>query len=223
MYFNTLHPDTARLVNRFTHRLCFPGYLLVGGTAVALYLGHRESNDLDFMTSQPTPSNVTITRIHELDPQFHIISASDYSVHAELEGVRVSYLWQPGIQLNAGPSINHVPLASLDTLAALKCNAIANRGARKDFIDLYAFLQAGWDFDHILEATNHHARSLNVAHLLRNMVYFQDAELDPTPKLYRPWPWSQIKKTIEQTVYLYLQEQLKPRQPTPPRHSGPSL
>jgi len=90
MHVDTLHPDTAQLWNRLTHRLCLPGYLLVGGTAIALYLGHRESNDLDFMTSQPKPANVTITQIQEFDQRSHIISASDYSVHAELEGVRVS-------------------------------------------------------------------------------------------------------------------------------------
>jgi hypothetical protein len=57
---------------------------------MALYLGHRESNELDFMTSQPKPANVTITQIQELDPRFSIINTSDYSVHAGLEGVCVS-------------------------------------------------------------------------------------------------------------------------------------
>lgn len=99
---------------------------------------------------------------------------------------------------------------SLETLAVLKCNAIANRGARKDFIDLYAFLQTGWDLNQILEAAKRQAPSLNVAHLLRSMLYFDDAEFDPKPKLYRPWQWSQIKETIEQIVHRYLTEQLKP-------------
>lgn len=187
-------------------------------TAVALYLGHRESNDVDFLTDQPNPSNVTITQIQELDPRSRIMSASDYRVHAEIEGVRVSYLWQPGMRLNAGPSVNRIPLASLDTLVALKCNAVANRGARKDFIDLYAFLQAGWDFHHILEMAKLHAPSLNIAHLLRSMVYFQDAEFDPMPKLYRTWQGSEIKQTLEHTVQLYLKEQLTPQTPIPPPH-----
>jgi len=85
----------------------------------------------------------------------------------------------PEYNLDAGPSIDNIPLASLDTLAALKCHGIANRGACKDFIDLYAFLQAGWDFSQILEAINRHAPSLNIAYLLRSMVHFRTYSVNP--------------------------------------------
>jgi hypothetical protein len=113
-------------------------------------------------------------------------------------------------------------LESLETLAALKCNAIANRGARKDFIDLYALLQSGWDLKRILEATHRHAPSINIAHLLHSLVYFQDAEIDPMPKLYQPWQWSHLKENLEQTVHVYLQEQLQSKTPTPLRDFDPT-
>ena len=134
MHCDTLHPSTAALWRRLGPKLCLPEYLLVGGTAVALYLGHRESNDLDFMTSTAQSSDSIISQIQAVYPSVQIIHTSAYSVHAVLEDVRVSYLWQPGVQFDPGATVDGIPLASLDTLAALKCNAIANRGARKDFI-----------------------------------------------------------------------------------------
>lgn len=79
---------------------------------MALYLGHRESNDLDFMTSQPKPSKITMTKIQELDQQAKIISTSEYSVHAELDGVRLSYFGSLEYNLRQGPA-STAPLSCL--------------------------------------------------------------------------------------------------------------
>jgi hypothetical protein len=122
------------------------------------------------------------------------------------------------VRIDPGPTFQNIPLASLTTLAVLKCNAIANRGARKDFVDLYALLHSGWALTDILDAVSAQAPQLNQAHLLRSLVYFDDAEQDPEPLLLRPWSWPEIRQAIERQVYVYLRRTLPP-----PNSRGPRL
>jgi hypothetical protein len=218
MYPQTLHPATATLWDRFGAGLCPPGYVLCGGTALALMLGHRQSDDLDFMTMEAQDPASIVQRIQALDPDAEILDRSRHSIHWRIQGVKVSYLWQPGVRIDPGPTFQNIPLASLTTLAVLKCNAIANRGARKDFVDLYALLHSGWALTDILDAVSAQAPQLNQAHLLRSLVYFDDAEQDPEPLLLRPWSWPEIRQAIERQVYVYLRRTLPP-----PNSRGPRL
>ncbi|MCY0899175.1 MAG: nucleotidyl transferase AbiEii/AbiGii toxin family protein [Firmicutes bacterium] len=181
MYPQTLPPATAALWDRFGAGLCPSGYVLCGGTALALMLGHRQSDDLDFMTAEAQDTAPIVQRIHALDPDAEILDRHRYSIHWRIQGVKVSYLWQQGVRIDPGPTFQNIPLASQTTLAVLKCNAIANRGARKDFIDLYALFQSGWSLTDILDAAAVQAPQLNRAQLLRSLVYFDDAEHEPEP------------------------------------------
>jgi hypothetical protein len=53
MYTNSLPPHTLSLLEKFQHQSFLPPFYLSGGTALSLYLGHRESEDLDFFTEYP--------------------------------------------------------------------------------------------------------------------------------------------------------------------------
>ncbi len=214
----TLHPAIAALWHQLGSDLCPRGYLLCGGTALALYLGHRQSEDLDFMTATPNDPQVIVSHVQSLNVSMEVIDRSAFSIHLRLNSVKVSYLWQPGIQLETGSLLEGIPLASLASLAALKCNAIANRGSRKDFVDLYALLQMGWSLTQLLDVATHYAPQLNRAHLLRSLTYFQDAEQEPELQLTRKWCWEDVRLTFERSVHHYLHQQLpspKPKDPQP--------
>jgi hypothetical protein len=190
--------------------LCPPGYLLAGGTALALYLGHRQSEDLDFMSMTPGDPGVIAASLQARDPSTVVVDRSAHSLHLQIRGVKVSYLWQPGVRLDADAVVDGIPLASVSTLAALKCNAIANRGARKDFIDVVALLEAGWSLPQLLNAAQDHAPTLDRGHLLRSLTYFADAEQEPDPVLFRPMPWDTVRYILERHVRTYLRQQLPP-------------
>ncbi len=218
MHPQTLHPKTAALWQRYGSVLCPPGYLLAGGTALALYIGHRQSDDLDFMTMTAGDPARIINHLRELDPTTTLLDRSEHSFHVMMQGVKVSYLWQPGVRLDAGRVMDGISLASLSTLATLKCNAIANRGSRKDFVDMYALIQEGWSLAQILDAASDQAPSLNRAHVLRSFTYFVDAEAEPMPRVYRSWTWDEIQRTLTHVVHTYLQQHLRH-----PGSHGPKL
>jgi predicted nucleotidyltransferase component of viral defense system len=144
MHFGTLHAAAATLWRQLGPALCPPGYLLCGGTALALYLGHRQSQDFDFLTMVAGDPTAIVADLAALEPALEVVDRSPHSVHLLVRNVYVSYLWRPGIRLDPGETFDGIPVASLPTLAALKCSAVANRGSRKDFVDLYALLKPLW-------------------------------------------------------------------------------
>ena len=149
-----------------------------------------------------------------------VMDWSAFTIHLRLNSVKVSYLWHPGIQLDTGALFEGIPLASLAPFVALKCNAITNRGSRKDFVDLYALLQMGWSLTQTLDVVTHYAPQLNRAHFLRSLTYFQDAEQEPELQLTRKWSWEDVRMAFERSVPHYLHQQL----PSPkPKDLRPSV
>lgn len=89
-------------------------------------------------------------------------------------------------------------LADPRDIAVVKLVAIGGRGSRKDFVDLYFFLQAGGSLESTLELTRRRFQRIdyNEYHLLKSLVYFEDAEAEPMPSMLREASWAAIKKTI---------------------------
>lgn len=205
MHPEILYPNTAALWQQHGAALCPEGYLLAGGTALALYLGHRRSDDLDFMTMNAQDPSRLMDYLHQLGPIVTLVDRSEYSLHVLIEGVKLSYLLQPSIRLEVGQILDGIPLASLSTMATLKCHAIANRGSRKDFIDVYALIQKGWSLDQILDHAQDQAPQLNRAHVLRSLTYFMDVDAEPMPRVHRSWAWEEVRRTLAHAVHTYLQ------------------
>jgi len=122
---------------------CLPGNLLGGGTALALYLGHRQSQDFDFVRMVARDPAALVTQLAAREPAVEVADRGPHSLHLRLRGVPVSYRWQPGVRLEVGETFDGIPVAPLPTLTAFTCHAVAHRGSRKDFVDLYALLQSG--------------------------------------------------------------------------------
>jgi len=93
-----------------------------------------------------------------------------------------------------------VNLASLDDLACMKLSAIAQRGAKKDFYDVYALCSQHQPLEHLLELYQKKFSVTDIGPVLYGLVYFDDADEEPDPVLLRPIQWSQIKKAFRNWV-----------------------
>jgi hypothetical protein len=87
-------------------------------------------------------------------------------------------------------------------IAAMKISAIASRGVKRDFVDLY-FL--GRETMTLADAVNAYARKFqNLAatsvHVMKSLVYFDDAEADPMPVLLKPAKWKSVKLFFRKEV-----------------------
>ena len=92
-----------------------------------------------------------------------------------------------------------VRLAGVKDIAAMKVNAITNRGTRKDFVDMARLLD-DYSLEDIFSWYREKYPAANPALAMRSMSYFVDAETMPMPKMLIPFDWEGAKDRIRAAV-----------------------
>ena len=208
MHPETLAPATQSVLAQHGTDLCPPGFLLCGGTAVALYLGHRRSVDLDLFTAAPFDAPALADSLMQTLPNYTVDAISTGTIHGRLGDVQVSHIRQIGITLKPGPSYEGVPMASLDSLCAMKCHALSMRGSRKDFVDIYALALAVGGITPVLRRAFSQAPTINRVHVLRSLTAFEEADVDPMPEMLAPWSWDTIRDAMTRFAHHEARRQL---------------
>ena len=178
--------------------LAHQGFYLAGGTAVALHLGHRRSVDLDWFTRAGIAEPLRLAQeLREQRVPFVVRQVAPGTLHGSVRGVRVSLLgyrypllaglrpWRGGIRIAARPD-----------LAAMKLAAVAQRGAKKDFIDVYALGTQSFSLRKMLRWYQQKYAVQDIAHLLYSLAYFDDADRERMPVLRWDVDWPEMRETI---------------------------
>lgn len=119
-------------------RLSDAGFSLAGGTSLALRFGHRVSVDLDFFTTEPFEP---VTLAAQLGAQpGEIIDRTTGSLQMLIQGIKIDCLRHAYPLLDSPVTIDGIRMWSVADVAAMKLNAITNRGSKKDFFDLSILL-----------------------------------------------------------------------------------
>jgi hypothetical protein len=170
-------------------------FYLAGGTAAALYLGHRLSIDLDFFGPDPLAADDLTARLADLGSFRRDYVAKD-TLLGEFEEVKISF-FRYHYPLVAEPTIVlGARVAALEDLVAMKLEAISQRGTRRDFIDLYFICEHRMSLDEALRWHTEKYRIVetNRVHLIKSLAYFVDAEDQPMPEMLVEVDWSQVKR-----------------------------
>lgn len=176
------------------------GFYLGGGTAVALYLGHRKSVDFDWFSQERMEDPLMLAgqaREHGLAIENPQIAPG--TLHALIDGVRTSFFDYPYPEIGKSshwPECS-VDVASLDDLACMKLVAIAQRGSRKDFIDLYFIALEHKPIHEIIALYKRKYLVEDIVPVLMGLGYFDDADEEPSPVMIREASWDQIKCECE--------------------------
>jgi hypothetical protein len=173
------------------------GFYLAGGTTVALYLGHRQSVDFDWFAHGGFDDPPALAeQVRRSGLQVENVQFAPRTLHAVIGGVRVSYFDYPYGDLNEPTEWPGVAakLASLDDLACMKLAAIAQRGSRKDFIDLYAISLRHKPLSELVQLYRRKYLTDDVGHVLVGLTYFDDADAEPSPTMLQEMPWDEIKR-----------------------------
>ena len=167
---------------------------LVGGTSLALRFGHRRSIDIDVFSAQPFDAQTMaahMTNRHGLRDA----EVTDNTVRGFLNGVKLDMIAHVYPLLAPVDTLEGVRMASLSDIAAMKLNAISNRGSKKDFWD-YALLLDHFSHGKMLEFFSCKYAAFNLWHVEKSVVYFDDAELDPDPVDLIGQTWDDVKKKV---------------------------
>jgi hypothetical protein len=177
---------------------------LAGGVAVATHVGHRRSIDLDLFSRRPALDLVALQdRMRSLDAE--VVAMTDATLTVQLGGVPVDFVcypYEPLVRLGVGPE--GVRVASPRDLAAMKLAAIARRGIRRDFWDLYELLKRRPG--NLRRALDDYRLKFGVSQVdtyqvLRALSWFEDAERDVIrPRGMSASRWREIREWFELAV-----------------------
>lgn len=193
------HPEVISEMNRETlERLqrssALDKFYLAGGTGLALRIGHRRSLDFDFFSPEAFDEDALLRKVQEC-PDFVLSARSPSTLHAQVQGTKVSFLGYTYPVLFPSEKFLGVDVADPRDIACMKISAIASRGTRRDFVDLFlASRQYGLDKLLDLFRTKFAQVNYSMVHIFKSLTYFDDAEKDPLPDMLVPLSWQELKE-----------------------------
>lgn len=176
-------------------------WYLAGGTALALLERHRISADLDLFAPTIGDPLDLADRLGAVGMPFEVLSTARETLYVTVGGVQVSCIGSstPLLAPLISPEPGLIPLADRDDIAAMKLAAVASRGSRKDFVDLWVLITRHRTLDAYLNRYRE-KYGADVGHLLRSLVYFDDAEREPALRLINPIDWDAVKSDLRTWV-----------------------
>jgi hypothetical protein len=163
-------------------------FILYGGTAIALHLGHRQSEDFDFFADTP----IDIDAIYEGLPFLRgsrIVQRAPDTLDCIVDRggpIKVSFLGVPNLRRIRAPFVtsdNGLRVADLLDLAGTKVNVVQARAQAKDYLDIDAMITAGMDLSTQLAAGRLvYGLRFPPTETLKALTYFGDGDLPSLPE-----------------------------------------
>ncbi len=202
LHYRTIDTKTLELLKNIQEIEVFKKLLLVGGTSLALQIGHRTSIDLDLFGEINIYRDEIIYELNKLGDVKTLHFTNNINIFT-INGIKVdivnySYPW-----LQKSLIVDKIKLASIQDIAAMKIAAITGRGTMKDFIVLFYLLQQ-FSLEQILQFYEQKYSDASIFMALKSLSYFDDANLDIMPKMFDKINWGNIKSTIFKKVEEYV-------------------
>lgn len=191
-----IETNTLELLIRLMKDEELQPFFLVGGTSLALQIGHRTSVDIDLFTQQPFDVNEISTYL-----QHNYSFQSDFFQKNTLKGfsngIKIDFITHAYRLVDPLIKEENIRLAGLKDIAAMKLNAIAGNGSRiKDFVDI-AFLSSLLSLDQMLGAYEYKYEAENSMIVLKSLTYFNDINFEEDVHLLNlPFQWKKISTRL---------------------------
>jgi len=198
-FIEGLQKKQVRVLKALGPQMASREFYLAGGTALAIHLAHRISVDLDWFTPHPFADGLILAQsLRNSNVNLDIEQISAGTLHGSIQGVRVTFLQYQYPMIRSLEKWNEMEctLAALEDLACMKLSAIAQRGARKDFCDIYALGKKAFSLQEMLDFYQKKFSIKDISSVLYGLVYFDDAESERMPRMLWDVTWRDIKKTI---------------------------
>lgn len=207
MYEKALTKNTKGVLDALNTSGIVKDFYLAGGTALALYFGHRFSVDLDWFAEKFDYTSIFRRQLEKLG-KLGIDSESEKTFNGTLNGVKISFFEYPYPLITPKNQYKgNIYIAGIPDIAVMKLEAISSRGSFKDFIDLYFLLQR-YSLEEMFGFMRKKFSGIdyNEAHLLKALTYFEDAKGTPRPELIKKVSWREVTETIKSSVKTYLKK-----------------
>lgn len=205
LHKGTVDQATLELLIQLQQKDYLKGFYLVGGTALALKMGHRKSFDLDLFSNFSFDTAQLLENL-SVDFSFTLFFSSNNTLKGSINQVKVDILAHRYPLVCDPISIENICMLSNEDIAAMKLNVISVSGQRvKDFIDIYYLLNT-YSIEEMIGFYRKKYAQYNDANVLKSLCWFEDVDLSDWPVLLETpeLKWETVKKTIKEATSAYL-------------------
>ncbi len=175
MYTNILNKQQEQLLPLIS--LFSKDYFLVGGTAIALFLGHRTSVDFDLFTNLNVKRRKIKNILEKKQAEYTVIHEAYDQLHIIIAGVKLTFFNFPFKIEHKQHLENYITIPSLIDLAAMKAFALGGRAKWKDYVDLYYLLKSQFTISEIEQKAEFYFNNRFNKKLFRQQIsYFDDID-----------------------------------------------
>lgn len=196
LHKETIEPKTLELLIDLQKEHLLSSFNLVGGTALALHLGHRKSIDLDLFTSEEFDlEELKMMLVKKYD--FKVAYSRSQTLKGFINGVKLDFIRFDYPHLRSYDIIDGIRLESIPDIIAMKLLSITDNGSRiKDFIDI-AFLSSRFSLEEMLHFYIDKIPNSNVMIPLKALTYFDDINFDETIVILNfDFDWNKISNRL---------------------------
>jgi hypothetical protein len=197
----TVEKGTMDIIHKLMKDEALASFNLVGGTALALKIGHRKSIDIDLFTdtdfnatdiSRHLTATYTITRLQTINN----------GVFCQIDGIKLDLLAHKYPLVEDLEIIEGIRIVSLKDIGAMKLNAIFNNGTRlKDFVDIYALLEI-FTLSELLQASEMKYPENNIAMVKNSLLHHEDIDFTVSIDYITNSPkWTVIADRLKKAVH----------------------
>jgi predicted nucleotidyltransferase component of viral defense system len=195
LQYGAVDKTQLRLLEQLMHSKELKNFYLVGGTALALYLGHRKSIDLDLFYHDHFDAEVIADFLNNSFETSSVEVAKNI-VRCFINNVKIEILAHRYPLVEDVTISNNIRLAGLKDLAAMKLNAVTNRGLKKDFLDIGALLDI-FTLEEMLKYYQHKYPMSSLWQVEKSLSWFVDADNESTEIIdLKGFEWQTIKEKI---------------------------
>lgn len=174
------------------------GWILAGGTGLALHLGHRRSEGFGFFRTAGMETR-SVFQALAATAACETLQSGERTLTVLAGSVKMSFFQVHDPFLFDSTPYSFFRVADPRDIALMKLLALTNRGSRKDFVDLYTILRDGPVLKDYLDLLprKYGEGALSDSQVLLSLTWFDDAEREPIPEMLEPFDWAECKAFFE--------------------------
>ena len=202
LHYETVDEGTLGLLKQLQSLDILSEMRLVGGTSLALQIGHRKSIDIDLFGILNVEFDILIDELKTLGEV--VLLKNSKNIHSllinniKVDIVNYNYKW-----LTNKMTIDNIYFATIEDIAAMKLNAIMGRGSKKDFIDLY-FILKNYTLSTLIDLYSQKYHDGSIFLVVKSLAYFDDADEQEMPFMFHNTSWQTMKNNIKKALADYI-------------------
>ena len=199
----TVERTTFELLKTLMQDEILKQFNLVGGTALALYMGHRKSIDLDLFSHQTFDATILANHLNSAYGFVNTYPEQDSKLIlvGKINDIKLDCVWNDSLQIKPVCSYGGIRIASIDDIAAMKLKAILQNGTRlKDFVDI-AFMSKKMPLKTMLNVFDKKYPSTSKLLAVKSLTYFDDIDFTTKIELTEGvFNWDKIEARLNEMV-----------------------